>query len=169
MGYRSDLVIVHSFTERSHMEEVLTAFILDKRCSQYNLTDYLNVSVDKSHTKEGERDVYSLVFVGEQWKWYEESPLGGYEDVKCINSMLKLCEAFHKERGIPYAYKFLRVGEEMEDIEQREYTSECKDGEFLEDYQESSSYIQTSIEKDFANLKPVSATLTISEEENYNE
>ena len=116
MGYRSDLIIVHSFMHKSHAREILTAFTLDKRCQQYDLTRYLKISCDETHTADGKRDVYSLVFVGEQWKWYEDSALGAYEDVKCINSMLDLCKDFNKERGIPYAYKFLRIGEEDGDV-----------------------------------------------------
>ena len=41
---------------------------------------------------------------------------------------------------------------------------------FLEDYQESSAYIHTTIEKDFRNLKSVSEGLTeLQEKENVNE
>ena len=172
MGYRSDLIIVHSFMHKSHAREILTAFTLDKRCQKYDLTKFLKISCDEVHTSEPfeKRDVYSLVFVGEQWKWYEDSALGAYEDVKCINSMLDLCKDFNKERGIPYAYKFLRIGEEDGDVERREDSSQCKHGEFLEDYQESSAYIHTTIEKDFRNLKSVSEGLTeLQEKENVNE
>ena len=160
MGYRSDIVIVHSFMHKSHAKEILTAFTLDKRCQKYDLTQYLKISCDETQTADGVRGVYSLVFVGEQWRWYEDTMLGAYEDVKCINSMLDLCKDFHKERGIPYAYKFLRIGEETNDVETREDSSQCKHGEFLEDYQESSAYIHTTIEQDFRNLKSVSEGLT---------
>jgi len=43
MGYRSDLIIVHSFMHKSHAREILTAFTLDKRCQEYDLTRYLKL------------------------------------------------------------------------------------------------------------------------------
>jgi hypothetical protein len=164
MGYRSDLVIAHSFTRRSHALEVLTAFTLDQRCAEYDLTKYLSLGHERIPSKDGKRDVHTLVFVGEQWKWYEQTlSASEYADVKCINSMLDLCKSFNEERGIPYAYKFIRIGEEDGDVEVREEKSDCESGEFLEDYQNDSAYIQTTIENDFRNLKPVSDAQNVSD------
>ena len=164
MGYRSDVVIAHSFISKSHMEEVLTVLTLDKRFAEYKLADHVYTS--EEYIPHEDKYMFNLVVVGEQWKWYEESQFGGYEDVACINSLLTICQDFNTERGVPYAYKFLRICEDVNDEEMREKASDCQHGEWLGEMQERVMFINRTIEKDFANLQSVSRSLTEKENDN---
>ena len=172
MGYRSDVVIAHAFGSKEHRDEVLTVLTLDHRFADYELSNYIQIgeedypieSMAEGATEPPDRRrIYTIVVVGEQWKWYEESMMGNdYPDVACLNSILNICKNFEKNRGFPYAYKFLRIGEDIDDIEERVENSGSEEeesntelinkGEWLADFLNDSMYLQSSIDKDFRNL-----------------
>ena len=142
----------------SHMQEVFTAWSMDKRYAEYDLSEHTKISEEKPiNSSKLPNKVYSIVVVAEQWKWYEENPFAdkGYQDVHCINSLRDICRDFKKERSFPYAYKFIRVGEETDDDESREEDSGCIEGQTLADHLESSMFISKHIEHNFMNLMSV--------------
>ena len=167
MGYRSDLVIVHSFMDISHMQEVFTAWSMDKRYAEYDLSEHTKICEEKPINPDKlPNKVYSIVVVAEQWKWYEENPFGnGYQDVHCVNSLRDICRDFKKERSFPYAYKFIRVGEDTDDDESREEDSGCVEGQTLAEHLESSMFISKQIEHNFMNLMSVKDFVTHKERE----
>lgn len=152
MGYRSDVLIAHAFLVESHMQEVLTAFSLDRRFAEYDLADY--ISIGQQHLRHEDKWYYYVVFIGEDWKWYEESIIDdAYADVACINSFLTLCQSFNVERGFPYGYLFYRVGEDADDVEERSEGSDCEYGDHLKDFLSENVFIQRAISNDLPNLK----------------
>ena len=104
MGYRSDVYIGVAFASKSDMEEVLSVYALDPRVQKIDLVKDWAVKEDNI-----------LLYVIEDTKWYD-----GYEDVQGIEYMLTLADQFHEERDMPIAHRFIRTGEEIDDIEVRE-------------------------------------------------
>ena len=171
MGYRSDLVIAHSFIDISHMQEVFTAWSMDKRYAEYDLSAHTKICEEKpinfkTKINNVTNKVYTIVVIGEQWKWYEDDPFGeGYQDVHCINSLRDICRDFKKERNFPYAYKFIRIGEDPEDEENREEDSGCVEGETLAEHLESSMFISRQIDNNFIDLMSVKDFIELKERE----
>ena len=55
-----------------------------------------------------------LYFEETSTKWYDT-----YEAVQGIEHMLHLADKFHEERNMAVAYRFIRLGEEITDTEER--------------------------------------------------
>ena len=104
MGYRSDVYIAVAFASKSDMEEVLAVYTLDPRVQKADLVKDWEVKEDNI-----------LLYSAEEVKWYDN-----YEDVQGIEYMLTLADQFHEERDMPIAHMFIRMGEEINDIEVRE-------------------------------------------------
>ena len=104
MGYRSDVYIAVAFASKSDMEEVLAVYTLDPRVQKADL-------VKDWEVKEDNILFYSVAGT----KWYDS-----YEDVQGLEYMLTLADQFHEERDMPIAHRFIRTGEELDDIEVRE-------------------------------------------------
>ena len=103
MGYRSDVYIAVAFASEEDMKEVLAVYTIDPRVQKYNLLQGWEVTEDNI-----------LYYHGDYVKWYSD-----YDDVEGIEHMLRLADKFHEERDMPIAYRFIRLGEEDTDIEDR--------------------------------------------------
>ena len=104
MGYRSDVYIAVAFKSKSDMEEVLAVYALDPRVQKFNLVEDWAVKEDNI-----------LFYSVEDTKWYDN-----YEDVQGLEYMLTLADQFTEKRAMPIAHRFIRIGEELDDIEIRE-------------------------------------------------
>ena len=104
MGYRSDVYIGVAFENEADLKEVLAVYAIDPRVQQLDLMKEWDVMEDNI-----------LLCVIEGTKWY-----AGYEDVQGIEHMLNLADKFDAERDMPIAYRFVRLGEDEDDIETRE-------------------------------------------------
>jgi len=73
----------------------------------------------------------SLTFHGEDWKWYSD-----YPDIIALTRLFTIADEGFEEHGWNVHGKFLRIGEEHDDIEDKTFGDEDID-----------CYIQTSIDK----------------------
>tara|TARA_B110000971_G_scaffold106372_1_gene109102 strand:- start:2097 stop:2495 length:399 start_codon:yes stop_codon:yes gene_type:complete len=104
MGYRSDVYIGVAFENAADLKEVIAVYAIDPRVQQLDLMKEWDVMEDNI-----------LLCVIEGTKWY-----AGYEDVQGIEHMLNLADKFDAERDMPIAYRFVRLGEDEDDMETRE-------------------------------------------------
>lgn len=95
-----------AFSSEADLEEVLAVYVLDPNVQKYDLL------------KEWERKEDNILYyhAGEV-KWYTE--VAAYGDVQGIEHMLALVDTFKAERDMTVAYRFVRVGEELGDIDER--------------------------------------------------
>ena len=153
MGYRSDVVIAVAMANKENMDELLSVYALNIFVQKNNLLPEWGV---------GEyQGAWVAMYTAEYVKWYDS-----YDDVKGLSALPKLAETFWEERGLPYAYRFIRVGEEYEDIEVSCNESawadqDDKTGSHLADLLPDALQVQTTItnEVHFANYN-VSESLT---------
>ena len=144
MGYRSDVVIAVAMANKENMDELLSVYALNMYVQKCNLLPEWEV---------GEyEDAWVAMYTAEHVKWY-----GSYDDVKGFEALTKLAETFWEERGLPYAYRFIRVGEEDNDIEvscnESSSNETEKTGDILADLLTDALQVQTTItnEVHFAN------------------
>jgi len=94
-------------------------------------------------------DAWVAMYTAECVKWYDT-----YDDIKGFEALTKLAETFWAERNMPYAYRFIRIGEEANDIEISCNESEDDvQGSRLADTLADALYISTEIQNglEFAN------------------
>ena len=104
MGYRSDVLIAIAFSSVEHRDEVWAVYCIDPRVQHYKLA---------RAWKNFDRGPYpALWFHDEDVKWYDS-----YDDVQAVEYMMGLVSEFAQERGLPYAYVYYRLGEELTDLE----------------------------------------------------
>ena len=103
MGYRSDVYIGVAFANADDLKEVLAVYTIDPRVQKYNLLKEWEVKEDNI-----------LYYHGDYVKWYPD-----YDEVEGIEHMLHLADKFHEERDMPIAHRFVRLGEEETDMEDR--------------------------------------------------
>jgi hypothetical protein len=104
MGYRSDVHIAVAFTCEEDLKEVLAVYAIDPLVQQHDLLKEWEVKEDNI-----------LLYLAEDVKWYDSS-----EAVQGIMHMLSLVDTFYEERDeMQVAYRFVRIGEEQDDIEER--------------------------------------------------
>ncbi len=103
MGYRSDVYIAVAFASEEDMKEVVAVYTIDPRVQKHNLLQEWEVKEDNI-----------LYYHGDYVKWYDS-----FDDVTGIEHMLHLADKFHEERDMPVAYRFIRIGEEDTDVEDR--------------------------------------------------
>ena len=105
MGYRSDVYIAVAFASADDLKEVVAVYTIDPRVQKLDLLKEWEVKEDNI-----------LYYHSDYVKWYDS-----YEEVQGIEHMLSLVDDFfHSEREMPLAYRAIRIGEETDDIEQRE-------------------------------------------------
>jgi hypothetical protein len=106
MGYRSDVAMVAVFESKAHADEVMAVYCLHPNVQKYGVADYWKHKVFS--------DGVTLLYCSmESVKWYES-----YEDVQAFMHMRTLLDQFDEERGFLWAWGFVRVGEEVNDIEE---------------------------------------------------
>lgn len=115
MGYRSDVYIAVAFASEEDMKEVVAVYTIDPRVQKHNLLQEWEVKEDNI-----------LYFEETNTKWYD-----GYEEVQGIEHMLHLADKFHEERDMPVAHRFVRIGEEDADVEDR-YEHGGDDGSLID-------------------------------------
>ena len=104
MGYRSDVHIAVTFNDIATLREVMAVYAMNPNVQKYNLAEDWEM-----------KDDTTLYYSAECIKWYDN-----YEEVQGYEHMMSVAEMFHKERGIAFAYYFVRIGEDMDDMETRE-------------------------------------------------
>jgi len=106
MGYRSDVFYAVGWPNPEHAKEVLAVYALDQRVQDHE--------VYKDWEMYDEGGPLIMLYYYEWIKWYES-----YEDVQGLQRLEQLAEQFWQERKFPYACKFVRIGDETDDIEER--------------------------------------------------
>ena len=111
MGYRSD---VHAVFYTTRKEELpLLKLYVDE-----NFPDELRCHLGAINSNR----IYGYEMVYEDVKWYES-----YDDVKAFNAFkakyLALLDA--QEDGKKWKFEFVRIGEDIEDVELEQHDSEC--------------------------------------------
>ena len=141
MGYRSDVVIAVAMGSKKDLDELMAVYALNIFVQKENLIPSWEI---------GEyEDAWVAMYTAEQVKWYDS-----YDDVKGFEALTKLAETFWAERNVPYAYRFIRIGEEANDIEISCNESEDDvQGSRLADTLADALYISTEIQNElkFAN------------------
>ena len=141
MGYRSDVVIAVAMGSKKDLDELMAVYALNIFVQKENLMPEWEI---------GEyENAWVAMYKAEQVKWYEY-----YDDVKGFEALTKLAETFWAERNVPYAYRFIRIGEEPSDIEISCNESEDDvQGSRLADTLADALYISTEIQNglEFAN------------------
>ena len=115
MGYQSDVYIAVAFASEEDMKEVLAVYTIDPRVQKHNLLQDWEIKDDNI-----------LYFEETDTKWYDN-----FEDVQGIEHMLHLADKFHEERDMPIAHRFVRLGEEDTDMEDR-YEHGGDDGSLID-------------------------------------
>ena len=112
MGYRSDVVIGFAFKAKAQIDELMAVYRMDPRVQKNDLESAWKIS---------ERDnAVFLYYAADYVKWYES-----FDDVQGLEYMRTLVNTFDEERGrgegdlplFPFAFRFIRIGEEDPDVE----------------------------------------------------
>ena len=104
MGYRSDVHIAVAFDNADTLREVMAVYAMHPKVQEFNLAENWRI----------QRDTV-LYLHCDYSKWYDS-----YEDVQAYEHLMSVAELFHEERDIAFAYYFVRIGENLDDIEIRE-------------------------------------------------
>ena len=131
MGYRSDVTIAAAFDTKDHMEEIVAVYRMNPAVQKYNLMGSWKLCPDNDPPYM----VCELSYV----KWYET-----YEYVKAFYNLFVVCDDFANERGFDYAYILLRIGEDADDTETDEQSSD--DGWDLLEYLRDSLFLVRRID-----------------------
>lgn len=140
MGYRSDVAIAVAFAEKKHLEEVMSVYALNLFVQKENLLPEWEIG------KYG--DAWVAMYTAEGIKWYDT-----YDDIKGFEALGMLVKDFWEERGVPYAYRFVRIGEEDSDTEFDVHESDCgghddNRGDELSDLLADALYVSRSVNND---------------------
>jgi len=133
MGYRSDVFYALAWPNKDHAKEVLAVYAMDQRVIDHEVLLRCWTYYDKD-------GCLLMIYQNEYVKWYED-----FEDVQALERAEELAELFWQERKFPYACKFVRVGDDLEDVEERHFLA----GEEAEDAYEdlhSMGYVHRRIE-----------------------
>ena len=125
MGYRSDVYIGVAFANADDLKEVVAVYTIDPRVQKHNLLQEWEVKEDNI-----------LYYHADYVKWYDS-----FDDVTGIEHMLHLADKFYEERDMPVAYRFIRIGEEGADVEDR-YEHGGDDGTLIEKLYDGMSVIR---------------------------
>jgi hypothetical protein len=150
MGYHSDIAIAFAFKTREQIDEVLAVYAMHPLVQKHDLTKLWEV-----HDWSG---LWGLTYQNYSIKWYPN-----YENVQGLEHMADLVATFADERGedvgetdengkqeivhlFPYAFRMVRVGEEIEDNETQ--TNEAGGGRLADELYDRLN-IRREIETDF--------------------
>ena len=149
MGYRSSVAIAVAMESEENMKELMSVYALNILVQKHNLLPEWTVGVMN--------DVWVALFYQEDVKWYDT-----YPDVQGFEAIIPLVRSFAEKRDMKYAYRRIRIGEEMDDVE-----IDCDENEGvsvdLADFLADALYVSRSLENELQ-LEPtndnVSDTLT---------
>ena len=125
MGYYSEVHIAVAFANADDLKEVVAVYTIDPRVQKHNLLQEWEVKEDNI-----------LYYHADYVKWYDS-----FDDVTGIEHMLHLADKFYEERDMPVAYRFIRIGEEGADVEDR-YEHGGDDGTLIEKLYDGMSVIR---------------------------
>lgn len=104
MGYRSTVHLAVAFGSRQNMKEILSVYAMHPFVQKHKLLD------------EWEEKEDNILYLHQDYvKWYDS-----YEDVQGFEHLFKLVEQFYDERALPYAWRSIRLGEDIGDVEVRD-------------------------------------------------
>lgn len=107
MGYRSDVKIVVALPSKRAREEVMALYAMHPLVQKHDLA-----GLWQTHDM-GDAGAYLLIYEDECTKWYSD-----FEDVQAMEYMHTLLEErANADDSFRYARRFVRVGEEIDDIE----------------------------------------------------
>ena len=146
MGYRSDVKIIVALPTEKAREEVMALYSMHPLVQKggiaaqwvphhqtFDRVLYLpNDPMGAARHEVHPTTAYLLVYQDGDVKWYET-----YDDVKAVMWMFQfLQQSSDESEDFIYAYKFVRVGENADDIEVERGWSEDPDavGELLDDF-----------------------------------
>lgn len=135
MGYRSEVCLAVVVKTAAQADELMAIYAMHPLVQEYDLANQW-VRTDTT-------DAVFFHYYSNYSKWYE-----GYGDVQGMEHMLTLAKTFSEERiqqGFPYAAVKVRIGEEYQDIETNNHSSDAN----LEDALLERVNIHRSIAVDF--------------------
>lgn len=112
MGYRSDVAYTIVFRNKQVLNEYI-ALVMVQGGKLSEALSQCNIEAD-------DEDVCRINFYADQWKWYEG-------DFPIVDAHLDLLAFAVKRFGKDAAYRFVRVGEEVEDIDLRDGSEDAHD------------------------------------------
>lgn len=130
MGYRSDVYLAVLVPDEEMADELLAVYRMQQSVTDAGVQDTWEKKLQSDGT-------CALVYTATYVKWYES-----YADVQAIESMFSLVETFSLERsdgdgtartGFPYAWRKIRTGEELNDIDITHESSPDEEGSRLSD------------------------------------
>lgn len=134
MGYRSDVKIIVVFETELQLEETMATYMaLGNKVAYYHKQYELLKYCDRAYTRTEQGDGHyqwvrrheeypCVEFSAEDIKWYPD-----FEDVQAVEYLIQLCQEVADEReSFKYAYRFIRIGEEFDDID---ITSDANDSD----------------------------------------
>jgi hypothetical protein len=146
MGYRSDVKIIVALPTEKAREEVMALYSMHPLVQKGDIAEqwvphhqtfdrvlYLpNDPMGAARHEVHPTTAYLLVYQDEEVKWYETD-----EEVKAVMWMFQFLQQLSDEsEDFIYAYKFVRVGEDADDIEvERAWSEDSKTmGSALDDF-----------------------------------
>ena len=163
MGYRSDVKFIVAFPSETLRDEVLAIYSMHPKVQElgtaenwvkYEETDtyrgllssYETVGGIKLHPdnkSEFTMTTYVLVYHETCVKWYPD-----YEDVEAVEHMFEVIKTRYEadHPNFPFAWKRIRVGEDVSDIEvESEYADDCETSDLLDTFIQDRFYISVDI------------------------
>jgi len=157
MGYRSQVVMAVCFPDEKTLQKVLSVYTMDKRVQQNDCMENWKIKqethVVRTWAKDKETNPYYIMLLApdSHWKWYED-----YEDIQGYEHIETICHMFRDEdKDFAYAYKFVRVGEEIDDIAMDSNESDNPEGEAMQDYLMDVVFPTTGITNELAELEEI--------------
>ena len=155
MGYRSDVKFVVAFPSETLRDEVLAIYSMHPKVQELDLasqwvkyeeTDTYYRGDRFKHSSEKEKfnlTAYVLMYDDEHVKWYPD-----YIDVQAVEHMFEVIKMrAEKDDEFPFAWKRIRVGEEVGDIEvDTNYNDDCLTSDLLDTFLDDRFYVSTNIE-----------------------
>lgn len=134
MGYRSNIIIAVAFKNREQMEETLAVYQMDERVRKHGVMERWKFCP--------EHNPPYMLFRENDVKWYTI-----YDDVQAFEHIVSVCAEFEDHRGFEFASRFIRIGEEGNDIEVDDHLSDSSYDlmEFLDDRVRLVRYIECGL------------------------
>lgn len=132
MGYRSDVNILVALPTKREVEEVMALYAMHEGVQKHDIAKQWALHEDMYTRQKSEVPIYLLHYKDEYVKWYS-----GYDDVGAVEYMQKLlCHKADADENFAYTWKFVRIGEDIDDIEvERHWSDDVNDvGSDLDDY-----------------------------------
>jgi hypothetical protein len=117
MGYRSDVAYTIRFTtDDTRAKQSFYTFLAEAKSNAATALCFTTPNVP-SWVFEVDEENYQINFYADSVKWYDS-----FSEVQCHEALINLANEWvnDEDNKSGIAYKFVRIGEDAEDIEQRE-------------------------------------------------